>query len=215
MQTYLDNKKKYYEPIINERIGEGYVIEYIHDIVLNRKHSLSDETVKRIGDSIKRLEKDSSTNKKILVFSSLGTYYGFRSILENRGYDVKKNSTIQPSQFKIREFSIEELSEFKLDTDVLIRCEGLGAKFDCSGLSYSGKERPDSNVLGYGKVEGAMRFFGVGLGDWVKRYEEMKEDTLEEQELKFKAKIVLEFVIYEFVRIHSKKKKRTKGRGAI
>jgi hypothetical protein len=209
-QTYFDNQKKYYEPIVNKRIGDGYTIEYIHDVVLDRGHSLSDETVKNIGDSLRRLERDSSTNKKILVFSSLGTYYGFRSILEDRGYDVKKNSTIQPSQFKIREFSINELSEFKFDSDVLIRSEGLGAKFDCSELGYSGKfteeERLESDVLGYGKVEGSMRFFGVGLEDWVKRYEEMKEDTPEEQELKFKAKIVLEFIIYEFTYIHAKDK---------
>ena len=210
-QTYFDNQKKYYEPIVNKRIGDGYTIEYIHDVVLDRGHSLSDETVKNIGDSLRRLEKDSSTNKKILVFSSLGTYYGFRSILEDKGYDVKKNSTIQPFQFKIREFSIDELSEFKLDSDVLIRSEGLGAKFDCNGLSYGGgesteEERLERDVMQYGKVEGAMRFFGVGLGDWVKRYEEMKEDTPEEQELKFKAKIVLEFIIYEFTYIHAKDK---------
>ena len=208
-QTYFDNQKKYYEPIVNKRIGDGYTIEYIHDVVLDRGHSLSDETVKNIGDSLRRLERDSSTNKKILVFSSLGTYYGFRSILEDRGYDVKEK-TIKPFQFKIGEFSIDELSEFKFDSDVLIRSEGLGAKFDCSELSYSGKfteeERLESDVLGYGKVEGSMRFFGVGLEDWVKRYEEMKEDTPEEQELKFKAKIVLEFIIYEFTYIHAKDK---------
>ena len=100
-QTYFDNQKKYYEPIVNKRIGDGYTIEYIHDVVLDRGHSLSDETVKNIGDSLRRLEKDSSTNKKILVFSSLGTYYGFRSILEDGGYDVKEK-TIKPFQFKIR-----------------------------------------------------------------------------------------------------------------
>ncbi len=61
-----------------------------------------------------------------------------------------------------------------------------------------------------------MRFFGVGLGDWVKRYEKMKEDTPEERELKFKAKIVLEFIIYEHVYIHAEDKTTvTNGNGSL
>ena len=43
----------------------------------------------------------------------------------------------------------------------------------------------------------------------------MKEDTPEEREFKLKAKITLEFMVFEFINIYYEKKKRTKGRGAI
>ena len=243
MQTYLDNKKKYYEPIINERIGEGYTIEYIHDIVLNRGHLLSDKTVTKIGNAITKLQKDSSVNEKMLVFSNLGTYYGFRNILEDTtGENFHAKSTINPRQFKIDNlyvlhekemiknpnvsFKVKEmnLSDFILKNSTLtalVRHEELGTRFDCSGLAYSpgytktDEERLESDTLTFGKLVGSSRWFGLGISDWVNRYKGMKEDTPEEREFKLKAKITLEFMVFEFINIYYEKKKRTKGRGAI